>query len=316
MALFKIVYSIAILLLMSVISSCQKESATETNTNTTELIGPYLGQTVPGMDPIKFVPNNSYLASGSWWWRSSPTFSPDGNEMYFTKYLTSSEVHEIWYAKSINGQWTAPQKTSFSTTNYDSDVKFLQSKDTLYFYSRRPGKFIFKVTRTSSGWSEPVALNIPLPANSGIVTSFTITKNKNIYFAMLEGSGYNWSSADIYITRFVNGQYIQPEKLGFQINIENIGEVVGYVEPDERYMIFESNKAGGYGMNDLYISFKDDEGKWTNPTNLGAKINTSDEDSCPSISPDGKYFFFTTHKSGANGYSPYWVDVNAVEALK
>ena len=305
-----------VILLIPFIASCQKDSATESTTNTIELIGPYLGQTTPNMNPIKFAPNNSYLANGSWWWRSSPTFSPDVNEMYFTKYLRGSDIHEIWYTKNINGQWIAPQKAPFSTTNFDSDAKFLQSKDTLYFYSRRPGKFIFRVTRTSSGWSEPTALDFPVPINSGIVTSFHIAKNKNIYFAMLVGSGYNWSTADIYITKFVNGHYSQPEKLGFPINIDDVGEVVGYVAPDERFIIFESAKPGGYGMYDLYVSFRGVNDKWAAPTNLGTKINTSNEDSCPAISPDGKYFFFTSLKAGDNGYTPYWVDVNAIEILK
>ncbi|MFA7287491.1 MAG: hypothetical protein WC055_01295 [Melioribacteraceae bacterium] len=308
--------SLVMILILFICFTCKKESTSEPITNPTEISGQYLGQTPPGNNPVKFAPSNSYLANGGWWWRSSPTFSPDGNEMYFTKYIRSSEVHEIWYTKIINGQWSAPQKAPFSTTNYDSDAKFLQSKDTLYFYSRRPGKFIFKVTRISTGWSEPAALNIPLPQNSGIVTSFHISKNKNIYFAMLQGSGYNWPTADIYISKFVNGQYIQPEKLASPLSLENIGEVVGYVDPDERFMIFESNKGGGFGMSDMYISYRGADEKWNTPINLSAKINTGNEDCCPLITPDGRYFFFTSLKQGDNGYTPYWVDASSIEVLK
>jgi len=304
------------LTILTFTSSCQKDTATEPAINPKDSTGAYIGQTLPGINPVKFAPNSSYLSGSDWWWRSSPTFSPDGNEMFFTKYFNGREVHEIWFTQRINGQWSTPQKAPFSTTNYDSDAKFLQSKDTLYFYSRRPGNFIFRVTRTSAGWSEPVALNIPLPANSGIVTSFHISKNKNIYFAMLQGSGYNWPTGDIYLTRYMNGQYIQPEKLGSPVNVENIGEVVGYVEPEERYLIFESNKAGGLGQSDLYISYRGADGKWSAPVNLGVKINSSSEDSCPLISPDGKYFFFTTQKQGDNGYSPYWIDIKAIEVIK
>ncbi|MFH1197289.1 MAG: T9SS type A sorting domain-containing protein [bacterium] len=278
---------------------------------------PYLGQTPPDITPVRFAPNNSYKANGNWWWRSAPMFSPDGDEMYFVKYFSSTETHEIWYTKCVNGQWTEPTKAPFSTNTFDGNPMFLQSNDTLYFYSQRQGGFVFSVTRTETGWSEPDALNIPLPANSAGVTSFYITKNKNVYFAMLDSSLANpdiWSSADIYKTELVDGQYIQPENIGLPIN-SNVGEVVGYVDPDERFMIFESKRTDEYGLHDLYISNKNQDGTWSDPINLGAKINTAEEDGTPQISPDGKYFFFTTLKTGDYGYTPYWVDASVIYDL-
>ena len=278
---------------------------------------PYIGQTPPGMLPVKFVPNNSYLANGNWWWRSSPSFSPQGNEMYFVKYFTDTETHEIWYTKCVNDQWTVPLKAPFSTSTFNSNPLFLESNDTLYYYSQRPDGFIFIVTRISTGWSEPVALEIPVPSNFAGVTSFSITKSKTIYFAMLDSSisaPNIWSTADIYRTEFVNGQYTQPENIGSPINTD-VGEVVGYVDPNERFMIYSSPKQGGYGLYDLYISNRNEDGTWNDPINLGAQINTVSEDDCATITPDGKYFFFTTIKSGDNGYSPYWVDAQVIYSL-
>jgi len=278
---------------------------------------PYIGQTPPGMSPIKFAPNNSYLANWNWWWRSSPSFSPDGNEMYFVKYFTGNETHEIWYTKCVNDQWTVPLKAPFSTSTFDSNPLFLESNDTLYYYSQRPEGFIFMATRVPTGWAEPVALEIPVPSNCAGVTSFCITKSKTIYFAMLDSSisaPNIWSTADIYRTEFVNNHYTQPENIGSPINTD-VGEVVGYVEPNERFMIYSSPKQGGYGEYDLYLSTKNENGTWNDPINLGAQINTFSEDDCATITPDGKYFFFTTLKSGDNGYSPYWVNADVIKNL-
>ena len=287
------------------------------STNSFSQVLPYLGQTPPGLNLVKFAPNNSYVAGSSWWWRSSPVFSPNGNEMYFVKYFSSTETHEIWYTKCVDGEWTVPQKASFSTSKFDGNPVFSQSNDTLYFYSQRPGGFIFSVARTDTGWSEPVAVNIPLPANSAGVTSFSILKDKTIYFAMLDSSKLNpdiWSSADIYRTEYVDGQYSQPENIGSPINT-NIGEAVGYVDHDERFMVFESKKPGGYGWHDLYISSRNLNGKWNDPINLGSKINTDFEDGTPQITPDGKYFFYTTIKGRDKGYTPYWVDAKVIYDL-
>jgi hypothetical protein len=278
---------------------------------------PYIGQTPPGMLPVKFVPNNSYLANGNWWWRSSPSFSPQGNEMYFVKYFTDTETHEIWYTKCLNDQWTVPLKAPFSTSTFDSNPLFLESNDTLYYYSQSSDGFIFLVTRISTGWSEPVALEIPVPSNFAGVTSFSITKSKTIYFAMLDSSisaPNIWSTADIYRTEFVNGQYTQPENIGSPINTD-VGEVVGYVDPNERFMIYSSPKQGGYGWHDLYISTRNEDDTWNDPINLGAQINTVSEDDCATITPYGKYLFFTTMKSGDYGYSPYWVDAQVIYNL-
>jgi hypothetical protein len=295
------------------IVSCKKDSILNP---TNELLGSYIGQTPPVNTPLKFAPNSSYLASSSWWWRSAPAFSPNGDEMYFTRFFYGNQSHEIWCTKIANGKWTEPQKVQFSTTNYDSDVQFLESNDTIYFYSRRADDFIFKTTRTPAGWSEPVALSIPKPLNSGLITSYAIVNSKTIYFAMLEGTGYNWASADIYITRYIDGQYTQPENIGSPISIANVGESVAYVDPSERFIVFSSTKSGGYGSYDLYISYKNEDGTWRDPVNLGTKVNSSSEEDKLTITPDGKYVFFTTMKPGDRSYSPYWVDAGFLNQIK
>ena len=80
-------------------------------------------------------------------------------------------------------------------------------------------------------------------------------------------------------------------------------------------MIFTSNRPGGYGFNDLYISVYNDNESWSDPINLGTIINSDFEDTYPLITFDGQYFFFTTQKSGDLGYNPYWVDAQVVYDL-
>jgi hypothetical protein len=62
-------------------------------------------------------------------------------------------------------------------------------------------------------------------------------------------------------------------------------------------------KKGGtralYGDGDLYINFRRD-GAWTKAVNLGPKVNSSALDFCPIVSPDGKYFFFTSERGFAD----------------
>lgn len=318
MSFKNIISALAMLFVVIAISSCSKSTDSKpdiTNPGTTTA---YLGQTPPGTTPVKFAPNSSYIATVGWWYQSAPAFSPDGKEMYFTKYFPGIQAHQIWYTKCVNDQWTTPAKAPFSTTSFDSSPKFSQSNDTLFFYSERTEGFIFKVSRTATGWSEPVPLNIPLPADTYGGQSFHVVKNGTVYFQIIHETGgtfmQDYATSDIYKSRLVNGQYTQPESLGSNVN-SNSGESVDYVDPDERFIILSSLRPGGRGYHDLYISSKNQNGSWNSAINMGTAINSSQEDSSALITPDGKYLFYVTAKSGDNGYTPYWVDASIINGL-
>ena len=74
----------------------------------------------------------------------------------------------------------------------------------------------------------------------------------------------------------------------------------------------------GYGDSDIYISFKQNDGTWGNAINLGDKINTSAWEASASITPDGKYLFFSRNV-GSNNFENvdiFWVDAKVVFDLK
>ena len=72
----------------------------------------------------------------------------------------------------------------------------------------------------------------------------------------------------------------------------------------------------GSGQGDLYITFKREDGTWTEELNMGKEINTQYGENCPQVSPDGKYFFFNRYNPDANKGNIYWVDVKVIKALK
>jgi hypothetical protein len=78
-------------------------------------------------------------------------------------------------------------------------------------------------------------------------------------------------------------------------------------------MLFESNRSGGYGGADIYISYKNDDGTWALPINLGNRINTGAHERSPYISPDNKYLFFWRVTSSSD---IYWVDAKIIEEFK
>ena len=86
-----------------------------------------------------------------------------------------------------------------------------------------------------------------------------------------------------------------------------------FIAPDESYLIFSSDRPGGFGNVDLYISYKKGDGTWTEPKNMGRNINSGGA-VFPSVTDDGRFLFFQSRRGG-NG-DIYWVDAKIIEELK
>jgi outer membrane protein OmpA-like peptidoglycan-associated protein len=91
----------------------------------------------------------------------------------------------------------------------------------------------------------------------------------------------------------------EPENLGANINTE-FWESSPSLSPDNRVLFFSSNRPGGYGGKDLYISYRTAEGKWSPAKNMGPEINTKGDELAPFIHPDNQTLYYTS--DGLPGY--------------
>jgi Tol biopolymer transport system component len=131
--------------------------------------------------------------------------------------------------------------------------------------------------------------------------SFTVTGD--IYFGSSRPGGFG--QEDIYVSRLENGRYGSPVNLGEAVNSDK-AEFDPFISPDENLLIFASSKRDDtVGGTDLYYS-KFEKGQWTAAANLGNRINTPTRDFCPYISPDGKYFFFSSEANVK------WVEIQSL----
>ncbi|MCU0372585.1 MAG: T9SS type A sorting domain-containing protein [Ignavibacteria bacterium] len=275
---------------------------------------PYIGQTRPDTIPLRFGP--SYLiTNGSWGWHGSPKFSPDGKEMFFVKYYFNLPAGnaKMYFMKDVNGVWTMPASPSFASDSIDNSPVYFPDGNKLYFSSKRSGEMkYYYVTRQGSSWSQPSLLNMAyqsLPGSLG--WDFSISQDSTIYFSL-----YTQAFAmEIYFSKLVNGMYQTFDRLPSQINTL-FNEATPYISPDGKYLIFMSNRTGGYGLHDLYISFRKADSTWTQSQNMGNILNGSHEDSFPWVTFDGKYMFFNSLKTGDLAYNAYWVDSKVIDRFK
>ena len=277
------------------------------------LKGPYLGQKPPGMMPEVFAPGIISTDASE----GGSSFSPDGNMYLFAR--GRSELPGILIMEQQNGVWTKPLLAPFSAGRHDWDFMLAPDGKAVFVASARPlsqgespttDHQIWTSEKTNGGWSEPRLL--PSPVYSGQHDSYpSPAGNGTLYFFSNRDGGLG--QGDIYMSPKQHGKYKKVENLGTPINSEH-HEVDPYIAPDESYLIFCSDRPGGFGKADIYVSFRRENGSWTFPQNMGNKINTAYQEYIPYVTPDGKYFFFTTNKTG--NWDIYWVNAKIIDQFK
>jgi hypothetical protein len=304
-----------------------------------KLTGPYLGQTPPGDEAVPFAPG--IITSGMY--TRDLTMTPDGKEIYFC--VSAYGFNLIFFTKEVNGFWTEPQPASFVQ---DFQYMYYEPHITpngqrLLFLSNQPSvereeknEDIWVVDRIESDWGEPYNLGQPINTEHQEYYPST-TREGTIYFTRQkqgEPVGY------IYRSYYVDGRYSEPEKLGPEVNCGR-NHFNAYIHPDEEFIIVPViGREDSYGSTDYYIVFRNKDDLWSDPINLGAKINTDNgrEYSC-SLSPDDRHFFFMTTRTRTvvessrlrepfvrlielfsepqNGNADiYWVDAGFIEKLR
>ncbi len=98
---------------------------------------------------------------------------------------------------------------------------------------------------------------------------------------------------DIYMSKMDGNEWTKPEKLNKNINSKEHESSAAF-SYDYLTIYFVSNREGGYGKHDIYMSKRDEKGRWDEAKNLGAKVNTRYEEAAIFAHPDGKTFYFSS----------------------
>jgi len=268
--------------------------------------GPYLGQERPGRRPELFVPNKLLTPFSP---HGRLIFSPDGNEVFWCHHALP--IQAMWCSRQVDGVWQQPTVAPFTdpALEYaDGSPTITGDGNRLYYHSHRPvndsagrneHSDIWYVEKTGQGWGPPVHLGGPVNTGKGEISP-SVSASGNLYFI---GDEYDdtFGTGDIYVSAYVDGKLTTPTNLGPSINSPH-HEISPAIAPDESFLIFASDRpAPARGLN-LYVSFKQKNGGWTEAVSLGQSI-TAGNAWHPFVTPDGKsvicqrdndYWWFST----------------------
>ncbi|MBW1800044.1 MAG: ankyrin repeat domain-containing protein [Deltaproteobacteria bacterium] len=281
-----------------------QEGADQSPQRFPRLTGPYLGQKPPGKTPQLFAKGIVSTKAGIY---GTIVFSPDNDEVFW-----KPNTKELLFMKNVNGAWKAPQVFPFKEKDSINVPFFSYDGRRLYFMagSRKPdgmigNESIWYVEKRRDGWSKPRAFD----SNVNSIPmhwQFSMDKKGNVYT----------STDNIYCARFENGQYLAPEKLPAPINSVHTvkyrdGEIGPFISPEGDYLLYTKFPVG------LFISFRNGDGSWSAPYNLSERFDSKGFDSAAKLTPDGKYLFFQSVRSGSNpNRSLYWVDAGIIEEFR
>jgi Tol biopolymer transport system component len=263
-----------------------------------ETENPYLGEAPPDDEPVIFA---SEIISTPDFIEIGITFSPNGKEIYFARSAGPeiSSDFSIWVCRDGKKGWETPRVASFST-HRDFAPFMMPGGRRFLFYSQDSSNPEYKggtyiTERTGDIWSQPIFFN-----DAYCITS---SMEGDLYF-----SGREKNSRDILTFREMDVGFTQPRDLAGGVNTEAY-EAHSYVSPDGSFILFDSERPSEFEHGAIYVSFRKEDGTWSEALSLGPRVNSTNS-LVPSLSPDGKYLFFSRDND------IWWVSARIIHELR
>jgi outer membrane protein OmpA-like peptidoglycan-associated protein/tetratricopeptide (TPR) repeat protein len=191
------------------------------------------------------------------------------------------------------------------STKFDEYLPIISPDQELSFFTRRLEKkskqSITSIIVEEFTWSKKEnktfevgsALDYPFNMESNEGGASITIDNKILYYTKCSLTQGGYKNCDIYYVFNQDGSWSEVQTFSKNISKIDSWESQPTVSSDGKTIIFASDRKGGYGKIDLYeTTFKN--GQWSNPENLGDKINSNENEKSPYLHTDGKTLFFAS----------------------
>ncbi|MBL7890166.1 MAG: PD40 domain-containing protein [Bacteroidia bacterium] len=212
-------------------------------------------------------------------------------------------------------------------SEYDDKAPMVSADGkTLIFTSRRPGKtsaldkdgdngyfediYISKWDTTKKAWGNAELIPGSINTDGHDACTSLSPDGKQIYLYKNDIEAES-RGGDIYVSKISSsGKWGAPRSMGKPINT-TYWEGGGCISPDGKSFYFISERKGGFGHGDIYVLKKKTKSEWEKtPVNIGADINTPEDEGGLFLAPDGKTLFFTSKGHNSMGGYDIFKTVN------
>jgi len=251
-----------------------------------------------------------------------PTISADGNLLFFIRqndpaniqYATVPNSQDIWYSRrDSTGKWSAAKHLSakVNASHYNAVYWISPDLNTILLkgsfidgqYYGMGVSMIHK--RRDNSWTNAEMLKIRNFNKFSTTPQMGASMGqdgKTLLFYMTDKKGS--FDNDLYVS-FAEGNDIwtAPKSLGKKINLPDYNEMSPFIAADGVTLYFSSDRPGGIGENDIWMSKRLDDSwtKWSEPVNLGRPINTEGSEAFFTLDAGGEYAYLTSSDGAFGG---------------
>jgi outer membrane protein OmpA-like peptidoglycan-associated protein len=231
-----------------------------------------------------------------------PVFSTKDEKLYFTRTFDINSIggendQDVWSSKKT-GDFEYENGISEKKINNKYNnciVGFNSDESKVFLLNAYEGKKDLKKgisfsTKKGDKWSKPKEIKIPSLDIDGSFYGFHINKRENVILISYAGPQTK-GEEDLYYSMLSNGKWSVPQSLGSNIN--SIGfEISPFLSANDDTLFFSSNGFGGSGDADIFYAIRkgDDWTNWSEPINIGSKINSKKFDAYFTINSGAFYW--------------------------
>ena len=240
----------------------------------------------------------------------NPVLSPDGSTMYFVRKNHpgnvggTQDLGDIWFSERLpDGTWSeAENLSSLNNDQFNSIIGFANDGNQVFLnghyleVNKKPTtQGVSVASRQGSGWSKPQPLKIPYFYNKSDHQSGSLHVGGQVMLLSLQ-SYDSRGAEDLYVLfKMSDGSWSEPKNLGKDINTP-YQEMTPFLAADGKTLYFASNGYETFGSRDIFSSVRLDDSwtNWSNPKNLGARVNTEGTELYYSLPPDSDYAYLSS----------------------
>lgn len=197
-----------------------------------------------------------------------------------------------------------------------------QEHKTEYFGSEIVDREYFSYSKKigANRYEQGKPLPSPFNQSTGEGSPTINLANDLLIFAMVHevrvkqdrGAEQVYPNYDLYYSKWDGHEWSEPQSLGDKINRPDSWESQPSLSSDGKVLFFASDRNGGYGGSDIWMSEQDANGNWKTPVNLGPVINTKGNERSPFLHTDSKTLYFASSgHAGLGGMDIFYSKVDA-----
>lgn len=263
-----------------------------------------------------------YLADGDYenakkYYEKVISFNPDKKSLIETARQNLVNCNFSLEAKKHPVNFQPVQMSSVINKYYIHAYPVLTADQEILIFTKRDGpnlnqdEDILMTKKVNGKWSDPVSLSdkINSPFNEGACTMSA--DGKILVFTSCnrkDGLG----ACDLYVSYREGNEWTTPQNLGPNVN-SNVWDSEPALSADGRTLYFTSERKGGFGREDIWVTEKNEKGEWSPASNLGKDINTPGREVSPFIHANGSTLYFSsTFHPGFGGFDAFYSSYNGL----